>query len=147
MRSITGTIVRGFYLVVAAALAGAPMTHAENKNAPLPYGLSARIIPAAYLGLPRLASGKIPLRLSQTGAFSDTRNLVPAGGLIPYDIIVPFWSDGAAKSRWVAVPDGKIKYSPSGDWIFPRGTVFVKTFELPTDASDPAVKRRLETRL
>lgn len=97
--------------------------------------------------MPHLASGKIPLLLSQTGAFSDTRNLVPSGGLIPYDIVVPFWSDGAAKSRWVAIPNAKIKYSPTGDWTFPKGTVFVKTFELPTDAADPGVKRRLETRL
>jgi uncharacterized repeat protein (TIGR03806 family) len=60
---------------------------------------------------------------------------------------VSFWSDGAAKSRWVAVPNAKIKYSPAGDWTFPRGTVFVKTFEMPTDAASPGVKRRLETRL
>jgi Chitobiase/beta-hexosaminidase C-terminal domain len=43
--------------------------------------------------------------------------------LIPYDIVVAFWSDGAGKSRWVAVPNEKIKYSPTGDWTFPRGTV------------------------
>jgi uncharacterized repeat protein (TIGR03806 family) len=134
-------------VVVVAALAGAPMAHAESKNAPLPYGLSARIAPQAYLRMPHLAVGNIPLLLSQTGAFSDTRNLVPSGGLISYDIAVPFWSDGAVKSRWVAVPNGKIKYSSTGDWVFPRGTVFVKTFELPTDSANPAVKRRLETRL
>jgi uncharacterized repeat protein (TIGR03806 family) len=135
-------------LVVACAmLAGSPMARAESGNALLPSGLSTRIVPAAYLRMPHLASGKIPLLLSQTGAFSDTRNLVPSGGLIPYDIVVPFWSDGAAKSRWVAVPNAKIKYSPAGDWTFPKGTVFVKTFELPTDAASPGVKRRLETRL
>src|SRR5258708_1706401 len=161
MRSTAGTIGRGIWshlsevfkyhaplapVVFAVALAGAPMAHAANNSRP-PYGLSARIAPEAYLGLPRLAGGNVPPLLSQTGAFSDTRNLIPAGGLIPYDIVVPFWSDGAAKSRWVAVPNGKIKYSPTGDWTFPRGTVFVKTFELPTDAADPSVKRRLETRL
>jgi uncharacterized repeat protein (TIGR03806 family) len=108
---------------------------------------STRIVPAPYLRMPHLAGGKIPPLLSQTGAFSDTRNLVAAGGLIPYDIVVPFWSDGANKSRWVAVPDAKIKYSPTGDWIFPKGTVFVKTFELPTDAANPGIQRRLETRL
>jgi uncharacterized repeat protein (TIGR03806 family) len=135
------------FVVVYAVLAGSPMAHAESENALLPHGLSARIVPAAYLRMPHLASGKIPPLLSQTGAFSDTRNLVPASGLIPYDIAVPFWSDGAAKSRWVAVPNAKIKYSPTGDWTFPRGTVFVKTFELPTDAAGPGVKRRLETRL
>jgi uncharacterized repeat protein (TIGR03806 family) len=134
-------------VVVCAVLADSPMAHAESGNASLPYGLSTRIVPPAYLRMPHLASGKIPPLLSQTGAFSDTRNLVPTGGLIPYDLVVPFWSDGAAKLRWVAVPNAKIKYSPTGDWTFPRGTVFVKTFELPTDAAGPGVKRRLETRL
>jgi uncharacterized repeat protein (TIGR03806 family) len=97
--------------------------------------------------MPHLAGGNIPLLLSKTGAFSDTRNLVPSSGLIPYDIVVAFWSDGAGKSRWVAVPNEKIKYSPTGDWTFPPGTVFVKTFELSADAAYPSVKRRLETRL
>jgi uncharacterized repeat protein (TIGR03806 family) len=135
------------FLVVAMALAATPIARADNKSEPLPYGLSKRIAPAAYLRMPPLAGGRIPLLLSQTGAFSDTRNLVPGSGLIPYDIVVPFWSDGAAKSRWVAVPNAKVKYSPTGDWIFPKGTVFVKTFELPADATSPAVNRRLETRL
>jgi uncharacterized repeat protein (TIGR03806 family) len=133
------------YIVVAVTLANSPMARAESEN--LPYGLSTRIAPAAYLRMPHLAGGKIPLLLSQTGAFSDTRNLVHSSGLIPYDIVVPFWSDGAAKSRWVAIPNAKIKYSPTGDWTFPKGTVFVKTFELPIDAATPGVKRRLETRL
>jgi len=97
--------------------------------------------------MPRLANGKIPPLLSQTGAFSDTRHLIPSEGLIPYDLVVAFWSDGAGKSRWAAVPDEKIKFSPTGEWVFPQGTVFVKTFELSTDAADPGVKRRLETRL
>jgi uncharacterized repeat protein (TIGR03806 family) len=134
-------------VVICAALAGSPVTHAASENALFPDGLSTRIVPAAFLRMPQLASGKIPVRLSETGAFSDTRNLVPSAGLIPYDIVVPFWSDGAVKSRWVAVPNAKIDYSPTGDWIFPKGTVFVKTFELPTDAASSGVKHRLETRL
>ena len=108
---------------------------------------TARTTPTPYLHMPHLAGGKIPALLSQTGAFAVTHDLVPGKGLIPYDIVVAFWSDGADKSRWVAVPNEKIKYSPTGDWTFPRGTVFVKTFALSTDAVDPSVKRRLETRL
>ncbi len=64
------------------------------------------------------------------------------------DLIVPFWSDGAAKSRFVSVPsDQKIKFAPAGEWVFPAGTVFVKTFELATNEANPLLKRRLETRL
>jgi uncharacterized repeat protein (TIGR03806 family) len=97
--------------------------------------------------MPHDAGGRMPQLLSRTGAFSNARNLIPVRGLIPYDLVVPFWSDGAGKSRWVAVPDGKIKFSPAGEWTFPRGTVFVKTFEVSTDAADPGIRRRLETRL
>jgi len=137
----------------ARPLAGAALAlllfagHAAAGSVAAPYGMSTRVAPAPYLRMPHLGSGKIPLLLSQTGAFSDTRSLTPAQGLIPYDLVVAFWSDGALKTRWVAVPDEKIKYSPTGDWVFPKGTVFVKTFELPTDAADPRTRRRLETRL
>jgi mono/diheme cytochrome c family protein len=41
----------------------------------------------------------------------------------------------------------KIGFSPTGEWRFPPGTVFVKTFELPIDGAHPDLTRRLETRL
>src|SRR5581483_8829031 len=94
--------------------------------------------------------------LSQTGAFSDTANMIPATGLIPYNVIVPLWSDGAVKTRWMAVPnsgapytpDQQVAFAPTGEWSFPSGTVFVKHFALVTDYSNPnAAPRRLETRL
>jgi uncharacterized repeat protein (TIGR03806 family) len=135
-------------LIAAAMFAGTPAARGDGKTAAiLPYGIPSRIVPKAYLNMPHRADGKIPRLLSQTGAYSVTRDLIPSAGLIPYDIVVPFWSDGAAKLRWVAVPDAKIKYSAAGDWTFPNGTVFVKTFELPTDAANPGARRRLETRL
>jgi uncharacterized repeat protein (TIGR03806 family) len=133
--------------VAAAALAPAQPARAAAGSTVLPYGLASRAAPRAYLNMPQLAGGKLPALLSETGAFRDTRNLIPAEGLIPYDLVVPFWSDGAVKLRWAAVPNGKIKYSSTGDWVFPKGTVFVKTFELPTDAANPGARRRLETRL
>lgn len=97
--------------------------------------------------MPHRSEGIIPPLLSQTGAFENIHDLTPVKSLIPYDLIVPFWSDGAAKIRFVSVPDEKIKFSPTGEWNFPAGTVFVKTFELPIDESNPSLKRRLETRL
>ena len=111
------------------------------------YGLDQRPESKVYLQMPSDANGSIPRLLSQTGAFKDVRNFLPADSLIPYDLIVPFWSDGATKLRWVSVPDEKIKFAPAGEWIFPRGTVFVKTFELATNETNPNLKRRLETRL
>jgi uncharacterized repeat protein (TIGR03806 family) len=103
--------------------------------------------------MPESDKGALPARLSQTGAFQDTARLAPSDALIPYDINVPFWSDGAAKLRWMAMPGrntaaaGKIEFRPTGEWSFPKGTVFVKHFELGTDDTRPEAKRRLETRL
>ena len=102
----------------------------------------------AFLQMPPAADGALPRLLSQTGTFLDTTNLVPEGFLIPYDLIVSFWSDGAEKTRFISVPEKqKITFAPAGEWSFPRGTVFVKTFSLATDETNPNVKRRLETRL
>ena len=46
-----------------------------------------------------------PLLLSETGAFTDTANMVPAPFLIPYDVNSPLWSDGTLKKRWVVMPN------------------------------------------
>ena len=102
--------------------------------------------------MPSRADGALPRLLSQTGAFKDVRTLTPNESLIPYDLNISFWSDGAMKSRWVVIPNEngdaqKITFSPTGEWKFPSGTVFVKHFELPTDETHPEITRRLETRL
>ncbi len=135
-------------LALGALMIAAPLSPVRSAAAAAAYGISSLTAPNAYLNMPPLASGSIPKLLSQTGAFSDTAHMVPAPGLIPYDLIVPFWSDGAVKTRYIAVPKGeRIGFSPSGEWTFPAGVVFVKTFELPTDSAHPQVTRRLETRL
>jgi uncharacterized repeat protein (TIGR03806 family) len=136
-RIAIGTLLLGAILGGCAGLQGSGTR----------YGLDARVVPQPYLRMPRDANGPLPALLSQTGAFKDTRSLTPSDGLIPYEIRVPFWSDGASKIRWVAVPKEKIGFAPEGEWTFPSGVVFVKTFELPVDEANPALKRRLETRL
>ena len=133
-------------LALMLALSAAPADSTATPQA-RPYGLDAHKAPPPYLGMPQSIGGKLPPLLSQTGAFRDTRTLTASDGLIPYELVVAFWSDGARKSRWISVPNGKIHFAPSGEWSFPNGTVFVKTFELPTDEANPSVVRRLETRL
>jgi uncharacterized repeat protein (TIGR03806 family) len=120
---------------------------AAGCTQPAPYGLASRVATKPYLQMPPRADGKIPVLLSQTGVFSNTTRRIPSTGLIPYELVVAFWSDGADKSRWVALPSGNIVFSAGGEWRFPPGTVFVKNFDLPTDAAHPSTKRRLETRL
>ncbi len=135
------------FFILVLALGHSALGAARGNTDQLPYGLPARVLSEPYLRMPRHADGKLPALLSETGAFKDAARQIPGRTLIPYDLAVAFWSDGAVKSRWVAVPDGKIKFSPNDEWTFPKGTVFIKTFELPTDAAHPEVKRRLETRL
>ena len=86
-----------------------------------------------------------PSLLSQTDAFTDLKNMVPASGIVPYGVNTPLWSDGASKQRWISVPkaSGGITYSQDSLWDFPVGTVFIKHFELPV-SKDSTVK--LETR-
>jgi glucose/arabinose dehydrogenase len=94
-----------------------------------------------------------PALLSQLGAFTNLATLAPASFWVPYNVN-PFWSDGATKWRWIAVPnDGvrntaaeQIGFSPNSNWTFPTGTVLMKHFELPLDENDPSVTTRLETR-
>ena len=130
-------------LSIALAATALPST----GSAAAAYGIPHRVPTKPFLNLPRTADGPLPQRLSQTGVFADTPHLKVVAGLIPYELVVPFWSDGAQKSRWIALPPGRVKFSATAEWQFPAGTIFIKTFELPTDARDPTIRRRLETRL
>jgi hypothetical protein len=159
----TTGLAQGNYSLTAVArdttgLAGtsAPVNIVVASGTGAGYGLTTRPPIAPFLNMPPTINGAVPPLLSQAGAFADTPNMVPLGGLLPYDVNVPLWSDAAVKTRWMAVPnsgapytpDEQITFTPTGEWTFPVGTVFVKHFELVTDQSNPnAQKRRLETRL
>jgi uncharacterized repeat protein (TIGR03806 family) len=134
------------FAVLLAALANRSPIQAAGVSEP-PYGLETRPIAKPYLSMPELATGKFPPLLSQTGAFEDVRTLAPNRALIPYNLVLAFWSDGAVKSRWISLPAGKVSYSRTDEWGFPPGTVFLKHFDLPVDDTNPSIKRRLETRL
>ncbi len=78
------------------------------------------------------ASGSpVPAQLSATGCVSAADASKPAAGLIPYDVAAPFWSDGATKERWLAIPNGtSISVGADGDFTFPSGSVLMKHFRL-----------------
>ncbi|BAO77309.1 PQQ-dependent sugar dehydrogenase [Winogradskyella sp. PG-2] len=103
-----------------------------------------------------LNGGDPPILLSDTGVFSDMSTLDVIDGFVPYELYESFWSDGALKKRWIAVPntDGvhsgpteQIKSSEYSDWEFPPGTVIVKHFDLQIDDNNPLVTRKIETRI
>ena len=72
-----------------------------------------------------------PDTLSKTGCFDPADARKPASGLIPFAPNSPFWSDGAEKERFLALPDGTaITINGQGDFDFPVGTVLVKHFRV-----------------
>ncbi len=76
-------------------------------------------------------SGGVATQLSATGCVDPSNPTQPASGLIPYAPHAEFWSDGAAKERWIGLPDGQnITVGADGDWDFPNGTVLMKNFRL-----------------
>lgn len=90
---------------------------------------NSRIGTLAPAGAP--APDLIPTLLSETGCTDPTDVTRPYSGLVPYDINAPFWSDGAAKDRHLALPNGTtITRTIDDDWDFPNGTVIIKNFRL-----------------
>ncbi len=82
----------------------------------------------------------LPNLLSGTGCVAETDVQAPPAHAIPYELNLPFWSDGADKQRWMIVPDGEaITVDDGGDWQFPAGSTLIKTFYRN--------ERPLETRL
>ena len=82
--------------------------------------------------VPGTGTGReIPAQLSATGCVSAATPSQPAAGLIPYAPTAPFFSDGAVKTRWFALPDGqRIVVDANNDFDFPNGSVLVKNFAL-----------------
>ena len=93
-------------------------------------------------------AGQLPRRLSETGIFTDMRDMTPHPRLIPYSINVPLWSDEASKQRYLILPEGKqIGVRKDGSYAFPVGSVLVKTFSFDPKRGDARSRGRLETRL
>lgn len=91
-----------------------------------------------------------PRKLSQTGLFSQIRGHKLASGVIPYEINAPFWSDGAHKERFLAMPPAaKITFDERADqgWQFDDGAVTVKSFSLDLEEGNPASRKYIETRI
>lgn len=89
---------------------------------------------------PAAAPDRIPTTISTAGIFADPANQTPAPGLIPFAVNAPLWSDGAAKTRLLALPDtARIAFATDTLWTFPARTVLVKNFHL----GDRIVETRL----
>lgn len=70
-----------------------------------------------------------PRQLSKTGLFSDTREMVPEVGVVPYQLSALSWQGGGTSEFLLAIPGQQtieIARLQRG-WKYPAGTVFAKT--------------------
>jgi hypothetical protein len=91
--------------------------------------------------------GPMPASILQTGLFPAAPDLTqhPAS-MLEYVPDPALWSDGMEKQRFVILPPStKIDTSDRQRWVFPEGTIFVKTFF--DDSGPGATPRAIETRL
>jgi uncharacterized repeat protein (TIGR03806 family) len=97
------------------------------------------VVDLAGGGLYRIVAGAgapppgppVPTLLSATGCVNPQDPAQAASGLVPYEPTAPFWSDGATKERWLAIPNNtSIAVGGDGDFSFPNGTVLMKHFRL-----------------
>jgi uncharacterized repeat protein (TIGR03806 family) len=93
-------------------------------------------------------AGDFPLLLSDAPWLIDLAKGGEAAGVLPYDVIAPLWSDGAVKTRFLAVPGlDKVGYRGENAYAFTTDTLFIKNFHLPLDRRQPAATKLIETRL
>ena len=110
-------------------------------------------------------------KLSQTGCMNPTNPLNMADSVVPHEVNSPLWSDGALKSRGMKIPAGEkvhvkdctknadeckvgdpnnypnfLPPYDDGKWVFPVGTVMVKSFMFRDTSLKSGVKL-VETRL
>lgn len=83
---------------------------------------------------------RAPRLLSETGLYADAATLTIDPRNRPFAPQYPLWTDGAAKRRWVHLPEGTtVDVSRLDRWTFPVGTRFWKEFSFGG--------RKVETRL
>ena len=123
------------------------------QNAPLGFGqdMSGELYVISFkriLKLVRAPAHTVPAKLSDTNFFRNLQTLKTSSSLVPYSIMSPLWSDGAAKQRWAYIPPGQTAtMNANGTATLPVGSMLVKQFDLPAVAQPINRTKRLETRV
>jgi uncharacterized repeat protein (TIGR03806 family) len=119
------------HAAAAALIALGAGCGAESGPDPGPPSRPLNVSCFAPARVPEMGSEGLPPRLSATGCFDPADPTRPLPALIPYEVNAPLWSDGAAKERWLALPEGaRVSITPEGDFELPPGSVTVKTFQI-----------------
>ncbi len=126
-------------LALLISLAAAICACAEEPVEPAPSPLASA------------ADREAPQELSAWGFFEGPMAAQrPAAGVLPYQVAAPLWADHAEKGRFLLLPPGQgaIMGEDEG-WVWPLGTIFIKTFFFDLDRRDAqqGEARIVETRL
>jgi len=98
-------------------------------------------------GLPDRAS-MLPRHWSAIAPPEKLRSFLESGQLLAYEVNVPEWHPGIKVEPALALPrGGKIGFSQEGDWEFPVGTIFLRSYWLtitnPTASPARLIERRI----
>ncbi len=118
----------------------------DNEIYALDYSRGANWwFPATWGRVLKLVGGggrsSLPDLLSETGCVSRSEPGQPAAGLIPYSVRSSFWSDGAAKKRWLSIPDGaalamkKRPQTPTGLTAWGKNRHISLNWDAPSDST------------
>jgi hypothetical protein len=126
-----------------AALRDAALRDASDSDAAVvdcaPFALPTGVDCAAP------SDGVLPVDLRCTGLYGDFEKRTLACGVLEYTPAYQLWSDGAAKRRFVSIPEGqKVDASDPDAFRYPNGTRFWKEFRVQGRDGKP---RMAETRL
>jgi hypothetical protein len=117
---------------VAVCIGSCSTTPDVPDAAPADAGLDKKTMPLPDAGDAEAAAPN-PMRLSETGLYSDFPSRTLAPGIIQYVPRWPLWSDGASKKRYLLLPPSShIDTTSMDDWIFPVGTKVWKEFDVGT---------------
>lgn len=105
---------------------------------------AAALVALDGLALARQAPA-VPVRLADTGLYSDLPARKRARGVLAYSPQYPLWTDGAAKRRWILLPPGtSIDASDPDRWVFPVGTKLWKEFAFERSVETRYMERRAD---
>jgi uncharacterized repeat protein (TIGR03806 family) len=89
-----------------------------------------------------------PGSLAELGCFDDVHALSPTAGVLAYEVRAPLFSNGSDKGRYLALPPGgTITPSADGAWVFPTGTLLLKSFGLDLAVEGARAPRTIEVRV
>jgi hypothetical protein len=108
-----------------------PQRHEPTSRPPRRRAPAAVVALAAMAAAAATGAGEPPAawpeRLEDTGLYAADGSIAP--GLLEFSPQYPLWTDGAAKRRWISLPEGGVIDASDPDaWKFPPGTRAWKQF-------------------